>query len=288
MSIMLLTIFISRKVVRHPVFINFCMTWMIFSVSYTLLLYAGQINNRFPNFTLCLVQSAMIYGSPAMGSISVLMFVLHLYLVLRESIYKAPPRWPKLRLISMLAAPYVAFLVVFTTAIYSGNIHPGKVHRSSLYCTIEVKSIKMVAAGIPAFGIVFSLVVETLTAMTLHRHWKAFRNRKTGLNPSILVRTSIVLVISVIALFTCMAFLANLTSTVPNFVLACLPLSAFLVFGTQRVSGYRKYPTELTDRSKDFLQVWLFCRRERSSIGDVEEKSPPLRVDSSSSIVKEV
>ncbi|KAF8516106.1 hypothetical protein BU17DRAFT_67532 [Hysterangium stoloniferum] len=118
--------------------------------------------------------------------------------------------------------------------------------------------------------------------MTLHRHWIAFRNQKTGLSPSILVRTLIVLTISVIALFTSLTFLANLTSAVPNFILACndivltrhplVPLSAFLVFGTQH----------------DFLQVWLFCRRERSSIRDVEKKSLPLRPGSASSVVGEV
>lgn len=272
MSIMLLTIFTSRKIARHSVFINFCMTWVLFSLSYTLLLYTGQINNPFPNFTLCLIQSAMIYGSPAMGSISVLMFVLHLYLILRESINKTPPRWPKLRLISMLAAPYVAFLVVFTAVIFSGNKSSSKVHRSTFYCTIDDKFIKTVAAGIPAVGILLSLSIETLTAMTLHRHWKTFRNQKTSLNSSILIRTLIVLIVSVIALFTSMAFLTNLTSTVPNFVLASIPLCAFLVFGTQH----------------DFLQVWFFCRRERSGTGDVEEKSQPSMTDTSVLMVKKV
>jgi hypothetical protein len=41
-------------------------------------LYAGQIENLLHlNFPLCVTQAAMVYGSPAMISVSSLIFVLH-------------------------------------------------------------------------------------------------------------------------------------------------------------------------------------------------------------------
>jgi hypothetical protein len=98
--LILLTIFASRQLMRHPVFINFCVTWMCFSSSYLLLsvipmfcpglttacmsnlifdyrFYAGQIENLYPTFGLCVIQAAMIYASVAMVGISSLVFGLH-------------------------------------------------------------------------------------------------------------------------------------------------------------------------------------------------------------------
>lgn len=272
MLLILLTIFLSRKIVRHPIFVNFCITWMLFALSYSLLFYAGQIENQFPPFSLCVTQSAMVYGSPAMIGVSVLVFVLHLYLVLRGSVRQiSPPRWPKLRLVSMLAAPYLVFMLVFLVAIISGNSQPHLVRRSSLYCTISLRIVTNLSAGISAAAVITSLVIEILTAITLHRHWRSFRtNAKNGLSISILIRTLIVLIFSVIALVTCMAFLANLGSIVPNMVLACLPMAAFLVFGTQ----------------SDFIRAWCFWRRD-GSFKDTIDHSSSIASESSL-VVKKV
>ena len=40
-------------------------------------LYAGQVRNPHPNFHLCVAQSAMVYGSPAMAGVSVFVFIFH-------------------------------------------------------------------------------------------------------------------------------------------------------------------------------------------------------------------
>lgn len=37
MLLLLLAIFLSRESTRHPAFINFCATWILFSLSYVLL-----------------------------------------------------------------------------------------------------------------------------------------------------------------------------------------------------------------------------------------------------------
>ncbi|KAF8474304.1 hypothetical protein JB92DRAFT_3052414 [Gautieria morchelliformis] len=247
MPLILSATFFSGHVFRHPVFVNFCITWMLYSLAYTLLLYAGQITNPQPKFNLCMTQSAMIYGSPPMIGASVFVFVLHLYLLVRERVGYAPLRWPNLRLAIMLAAPYVVFLSVFTVAITMANSQPLRVHRSSFYCDIEIPEITHICAEISGVAMVLSLVIEILTGIKLYWHWRAFRatNAKTGLNISILVRTLGLLICSVFALVTCLAFLTNLTSMVSYFVLASLPLTAFLVFGTH----------------SDLLRVWCFWWR---------------------------
>jgi len=275
MLMILSTIFLSRTIVRHPVFVNFCVTWMLYSLSYSLLLYTGQILNPSPNFALCVTQSAMIYGAPVMSSMSVLVFVLHLHLVIKDDVEKTVSSWKRLRLITMLAAPYAVYLLVFTIALFAGNARPERVHRSSLYCTLDVPSITMLAAGISAAGILIALVIETLSAIAIYRHWRTFRNYKIGISVSTLIRSVIVLLISVVALATCLAFVANTTSAVPNFILACLPLSAFLVFGTQM----------------DFLHAWFFCWRRtgRSEAQSSTDYAPSVssRTDTLLSTTKE-
>jgi len=243
MVLILSTILFSRRIVRHPVFVNFCVTMMLYALSYTLLLYTGQIANRLPNFSLCLIQTAMIYGAPAMGGMSVFMFTLHLYLVLRQSVGKMPQSWPKMRLFLMISAPYLAYLLLFIVAIFTGYSRPDKVHRSRFYCTMNIGAVNMLASGLSAAAVLASVIVSILTVITVHHHWKTFRRGKNGISMSILIRSFIVLFISILALLTCLAFLADIQSSVPNFVLACLPFSAFILFGTQT----------------DFMQIWFFC-----------------------------
>lgn len=271
MLLILLTIFIHRRITRHAIFANFCVSWMLYSGSYILLLYAGQIGNAKPDFALCVTQAAAIYGAPAMIGVSLLMFVLHLFLVLREGVHALPPgKWEKLRLVAMLAAPYITYLVVFTTAIILGNAQPQRVKRSSLYCTIGLPEVTDLAAGISAGAAVGAITIEILTAITLHRHWRAFRNAtNTGLNLSILIRVLVFSACSILALLTCMAFLANMTSPVFNIIIACLPMAAFLVFGTQ----------------SDLLRPWCFWQKYRDGkIPDEEsdEKSDAQLASSSS------
>ena len=44
--------------------------------------YTGHVSDPRPNFRLCIVQGAMVYGSPAMAGFSVLAFITHVILPL--------------------------------------------------------------------------------------------------------------------------------------------------------------------------------------------------------------
>lgn len=76
------TIVASKQVSRHPTLINFCITWFLSSLIYTLLydnivvhaalaltpnalirLYAGHIRDDHPPSNLCLAQAAMAAGA---------------------------------------------------------------------------------------------------------------------------------------------------------------------------------------------------------------------------------
>jgi hypothetical protein len=63
--IILLTVIFSN-VRRHITWINFCMSWILSSLSYCLLLFARQDYGPEPNHILCLVQSPLIYAAPTL------------------------------------------------------------------------------------------------------------------------------------------------------------------------------------------------------------------------------
>jgi len=249
MPLILFTIFASRQIMRHPVFVNFCITWTCFSSSYLVLLYAGQIENLYPAFPLCLTQAAMIYAGAAMIGVSSFVFVLHLYLVLRGAVYPNPAlKWHTLRLVIILGVPYLAYMLVFTVAMIAGYSNPQPVHRSSFYCTISIPAVAHLGTGIAAAGLIFSLVIGVLIVITLHQNREIISKggKKGGLNLSLVIRALVFIVWGIIALLTCAAILAHSMTAVSNIIIACLPITATLLFGSQ---------TEL-------LRVWCLWRKE--------------------------
>ncbi|KAL6310177.1 hypothetical protein BKA93DRAFT_187823 [Sparassis latifolia] len=72
---------VSKKVRahRHPTVVNFCVTWIIYSVTYCLLAYGGNNYDETPPERLCIVQAAMIYGAPSMAVVAGLILVLYLW-----------------------------------------------------------------------------------------------------------------------------------------------------------------------------------------------------------------
>ena len=63
-AIMLATVLFFRGPLRHPTWISFALSWIIFTVSYTLLFFAGQLAGPEPDYYLCLIQASMIYAVP--------------------------------------------------------------------------------------------------------------------------------------------------------------------------------------------------------------------------------
>jgi hypothetical protein len=65
MALLLLIVFV-RGVRRHPVWINFSCTFVVFGMSYILLYICGMAQGQEPPFFLCLTQAALIYAVPVL------------------------------------------------------------------------------------------------------------------------------------------------------------------------------------------------------------------------------
>jgi len=84
----LLTMVLSTRVHRQATWINFCATWIIYSLSYILLMLFGQATGPPPNVALCVTQSALTYGAPVLTAYSALSLILQLVFNIYTALYQ--------------------------------------------------------------------------------------------------------------------------------------------------------------------------------------------------------
>ncbi|KAJ6500745.1 hypothetical protein C8R45DRAFT_1210471 [Mycena sanguinolenta] len=243
--LLLLTGVFSKKVQRHPLLVNFWVTWIIYTTSFTLLLYAGKQVGPEPPIELCVMQAAFIYGSVVMAPMTGLALVLHLWFSL-QSAKGVPNRaaggWCFMLL---LGSPYILFLIFSVAMVVVGSTNEVIVSRSRylFYCTINLGVVDM--ASITS-GVIMLVVIlfEVLTGTEVYRRYNAFkalaRVQHDGPPLHLFIRVGIFTTYSVLAFGGCVAFWSATGAEFPYFIEASLPTAAFVVFGTQ----------------EDFLRAW--------------------------------
>ncbi|KAF9225453.1 hypothetical protein BS17DRAFT_751217 [Gyrodon lividus] len=256
LPIIVLTALVCKKVTWHPTLINFCITWIIYSVIYCLYLYSGA-NQYNPYRNVCMVQASMIHGASPMAVVAGLALVvqtwmtvqhlqcnvldkipraLHLFLV-----YSIRISGPFLIFISpqMVAPPYVVFVGFSVGAGIFAILQPQSVYPSNgLYCTIYVKHFDVV---VPSFCAVIMTVILGLEIAISIQYYRQWRNIKKSF-PLIARRPSTALCfrIGLICLYSCVGlscailFLSDHRTEVTYMLPAALPLTSLLVFGLHK------------------------------------------------------
>ncbi len=74
--IMILIELLERENARHPAWWSFCMSWVVFGVSYSVLSLAGMQFSPQPNQTLCTIQAGLIYAAPPLVAHTTLALIL--------------------------------------------------------------------------------------------------------------------------------------------------------------------------------------------------------------------
>ncbi|KAJ4485834.1 hypothetical protein J3R30DRAFT_1413640 [Lentinula aciculospora] len=148
--LLLLTYFFSKNVHRPPTLVNFWITWLIYSVSYSLLLYDKQQYSH-PD-TLCRVQAAMVDGSSSMVVTAGLVAVVQPPHVIYKSTSTARLK-SRIRLVLCLFVPYMVFLAFSVgTALVGRKNFLLTNPMNGLYCSLDVDGFSRYA--IPAYCIV--------------------------------------------------------------------------------------------------------------------------------------
>ncbi|KAI0337239.1 hypothetical protein BDW22DRAFT_1433464 [Trametopsis cervina] len=253
---MLVTALASKRVNRHVTWLNFCITWIIYVISYTLLLYSGhQFSEEPPAFALCLTQAALVYGAPVLVASSTVSLVVQIWFSLRmvvtwqqpEHRARAPSYWTVL----LVAMPYIVWFPVTMAALSLGLADHDSVVRSDSadYCSIATGVPGHITAGLVAFFVVIAIVFEALIANFLRRYWGAYNKlRPVGqIGLSMVIRTACFLALNIIAVSQIVVFLAK-QFTIANIWISITPIAAVAVFGTQR----------------DIMRVWTFRKPANS------------------------
>ncbi|KAJ6500744.1 hypothetical protein C8R45DRAFT_978971 [Mycena sanguinolenta] len=259
--LLLLTSVFSKKVQRHPMLVNFWVTWIIYTTSFTLLLYAGKQVGPEPPVELCVMQAAFIYGAVAMTSMAGLSVVLHLWFSLQSTSGTLGRGWCSMLL---LGSPYILFIVFSVAMGILGALHEGLVSRTRylFYCSINLAVVKVVP-GTSGVIMLVVIIFEVLTGMEVYRRHKAFkalsRVQHDGPPLHLFIRVGIFSIYSVLAFGGCVAFWSATGADFPYFIEASLPTAAFLVFGTQ----------------EDFLRAWGIIAAARFISRPFRRRSPP-------------
>ncbi|KIJ27381.1 hypothetical protein M422DRAFT_71670 [Sphaerobolus stellatus SS14] len=254
--LLLLGIYFSRSVTRHPIFVNWCISWMIFSTAYLLIFYAGHITAPNPPFLLCVAQAAIIYATGAMVGTSTFIFFLYINAVVRKAVnqleqLKLSTSCTVIKTQSLLI-PYVSFLAVFCAELVVrarmriGESAPLNQPGLRLHHRIEIRAHLGSGIGLSTFVVANILQIFTLTLV--FRHWRSIgkhlKPTANGVNLSLIIRMSIFTLVTVIGVLVLAAFLGSFKGPIPNIVLASGPLWVVFIFGT----------------SNDLLRVWCFWR----------------------------
>jgi len=245
LAILILTFLFAKNISRHPTLINFCFSWVIYSLSYCILIYSGKKASTSPPGIVCRAQAALIHGAPTMASVAGLAVVVQIWSTLRAPEHwstSTGPQWPwSTSLTLTLALPYVVFFAFTTASAVLGNKYPETVDDSNgLYCTIHKSPFRL--HGVPLFtAAVLALVIGFEVAMGIRycRLWTRISNafpladRRPSM--SLVLRVTLFNFYSLIALTSSVFFLSDTLIAWPYMVCATIPLGAVLVFGTQKL-----------------------------------------------------
>ncbi|RDB20443.1 hypothetical protein Hypma_012473 [Hypsizygus marmoreus] len=240
--VLLAIIFFSKKIQRHPTFVNLCITFIIAGISASLLAYVGKATGPEPSPVLCLLQASLLYGYPPMTSVAAFALVLQMFLVVRASYYgqELLERNHVVRLWGMLIGPYVAFFIgVLATAII-GAANPTKVSRGRrfFYCSVESAPLTnsiTVFAAVFLFGTVY---IEGWLLLILYKRWVALNANRlkstTSLELSMPLRVIAYGFYSTLALSLSLLSIKAPESPVPDLMIASASSVLMVIFGTQK------------------------------------------------------
>ncbi|TFK25327.1 hypothetical protein FA15DRAFT_590696 [Coprinopsis marcescibilis] len=98
------------KVKRHPIWYNFCLAWVVFSLSYALLSFGGQQFST-PSRSLCITQAALVYAAPFLSGCASLALVGQLlFKILSALSYVTAPQTYTIYNVAAIGFPWIAWI----------------------------------------------------------------------------------------------------------------------------------------------------------------------------------
>ncbi|KAI0706114.1 hypothetical protein BC835DRAFT_1409746 [Cytidiella melzeri] len=261
LPILVSTFFLSKRVHRPATVINFCITWIIYSVSYTLLFYGGYHNSVEPPSELCFAQAAMIHGSPPMAAIAGFGVVMQAYTAYQLPWQNWHPKWISrlpgwLITTAIVLPPYLVFIAFASTSAVLGLHHAADISPKEhlrIYCTFKqsLGPLQFAVPGFCASVLAGTVTLEAVAIVKYCRGWLTIKRVfplvmcRPSLSP--LFRVSLFSLYSLAVLGACISYLTHNLNYAVDMIQAALPLIATIIFATQT----------------DVMSAWAFWKRER-------------------------
>lgn len=252
LPLLVATFFVSRTVTRRPTVINVCCTWIVSSVSASLLLYVGRETGLDPNQELCIAQSALLSGVLPMTTTACLALVYHAWTLLnRAGPQDASKRAGSLVNALLLGVPYVFFAMFTAIAAKLGTDYPTRVSRVQkyFYCSIDLAPFNYAVAILSALACFGAIALYAHLVICL---WRARRSLMPFAPPANIsvdfcVRIGVFAVCMLTATLAKLVSLGDSNTVFPDMFMASVGLAVFFIFGTQM----------------DVIHAWLSWRRPK-------------------------
>lgn len=243
----------SKRVKRHPTFMNLCVAFIITGFSSSLLVYARRTTGPEPSRMLCLLQASLLYGTPALISTAAFMLVLEMFFNVRAAffgeVYRDGDHF--FRSWAMLVSPYVAFFVSVLATATVGAANPQHVSRNRrfFYCSVQSSPLTNTLTTFSAIILLLTTVTIVWTAVLIYK--RLMITTVKAMRPKWTMDLNLPLRIIGFGFYTIIAMSLSLlsikapSSPAPDLVIAFAATLFMLVLGTQ----------------KDIISVICFWRR---------------------------
>ncbi|KAF8067918.1 hypothetical protein FPV67DRAFT_1164672 [Lyophyllum atratum] len=274
MLIIIATAIFSRSISRHSTWFSFGISWIISTVSYTLLFWGKNLTGPEPPYTLCLIQGILIYSAPPLTAATTLALVIQIWFVVRSVVTSTSSkagRIPPLLLTALLVVPYLLYVAILVGTLVVGWQHPDTVRRvgSGMYCNFSNRIPGRLSTLLVALIMLPAVVLEALICKALRQQWALFKRQPDALSMALRVVSFAFVGILAIALSLVFFFMVHHGADL-NIVISMMPVSAVLIFGTQ----------------SDLLRVWMFWKkRPAPAVATEKEVEPDTTTDSRSVVI---
>jgi hypothetical protein len=247
LSLLAATFILAKKVNRHPVLINVCITFILSGIFSDLLWYASQHVGPEPNKSLCITQASFLSGTTPMLAASVFSLIYYASVSYDGDPVKAT--LSRVQLTLMLIFPYIALAMFGSAAAVLSVKHPHKVnrHQRFFYCSLHYNKLTWVMSLFTSVVLLIVTTLEVQLAYNMCRSWRAIRKagqHSDGANVQILLRVLLFGIYVFMGVIISALSNTERNSPVPDLFAATTGPMVFLVFATQ----------------PDVLKAWRFWR----------------------------
>jgi hypothetical protein len=247
--IILVTVLCSRSIQRHATWFSFAISWIISTVSYSLLFWGGSLAKKKPPYTLCLIQGIMIYAAPPLTAGTTLALVTQIWFLVRSVVTATKSttgRIPPIILTALLIIPYLLYITFLVSTLVIGWQNPQIVRRagSGMYCSFSNRMPGRISTLLVALILIPAAVLEILVCRAIRRQWSVFKQQPDALSTTLRVVAFTFVGILAIVLSIVFFFIIHHGADL-NIIISIVPVTAVLMFGTQA----------------DLLRVWMFWKK---------------------------